>query len=77
MNQFIMLIFLLQVDFMGRPFITPMGEDPVRYYDSKMLCEQAGVLKREQMMHTAKELLDLQIVDIQIQCVPADQDNTI
>lgn len=77
MNQFIMMIFLLQLDMAGRPYITPMGEDPTRYYDHQILCEQAAVVKKAQMMQTARELPDLQIVDIRIQCVPADQDNTI
>lgn len=73
MDTFVMMIFLFQMDFAGRPYVTPMGEDPVRHYDSKMLCEQAGVIKREQMFRTAGELPELMIADIRIVCVPSQE----
>jgi len=73
MDTFVMMIFLFQMDFAGRPYVTPMGEDPVRHYDSKMLCEQAGVTKREDLFRTAQQMPELMIADIRIVCVPSQE----
>ena len=79
MNTYVMLIMLLHMDMGGYPYTTTMQEDPVREYATVQQCEAASITKRESMLKSSLNYVDLGIVDVVIRCVDSHlmEDGTV
>ena len=73
MKVFIMSIFLLQVDVGGYPFTTPFEENPRIEFNTITECINAAKDKRNKMLESSLNYLELGIVDVKINCIETTQ----
>ena len=73
MKVFIMSIFLLQVDVGGYPSTTPFEEKPRIEFNTITECINAAKDKRNKMLESSLNYLELGIVDVKIDCIEATQ----
>ena len=73
MKVFIMSIFLLQVDVGGYFFTTPFEENPRIEFNTITECINAAKDKRNKMLESSLNYLELGIVDVKINCIETTQ----
>ena len=73
MKVFIMSIFLLQIDVGGYPFTTPFEENPRIEFNTITECINAAKDKRNKMLESSLNYLELGIVDVKIDCIETKQ----
>ena len=73
MKVFIMSIFLLQVDVGGYFFTTPFEENPRIEFKTVKECVSAAKDKRNKMLESSLNYLELGIVDVKIDCIETIQ----
>ena len=73
MKIFIMSIFLLQVDVGGYFVTTPFEENPKIEFKTVTECVHAAKDKRNKMLESSLNYLELGIVDVKIDCIEATQ----
>jgi hypothetical protein len=55
METFILIIMLCTTDLNGQEYCIPLAEEPKVYYTSEKDCNLNSLLKKKQIMQTAKE----------------------
>jgi len=68
METFILIIMLCTVDPDGQEFCIPLAEEPKVYYKSEKDCNINSLLKKKQIIQTAKEF-NLRVSGIYSNCI--------
>jgi hypothetical protein len=71
METFILIVMLCTLDPDGREFCVPLSEEPKVYYTSEKDCNINSLLKKKQILKTAKEF-DIRVSGIYSNCIIAD-----
>jgi len=71
METFILIVMLCTVDPDGREFCVPLSEEPKIYYTSEKDCNINSLLKKKQIMQTAKEF-NMRVSGIYSNCIISD-----
>ena len=69
MKIIIMLILIHQADVTGTITISPFEEQPKNKFATIQECEEAAVLKRNSILKSSSNYLELGIVDVDITCI--------
>ena len=69
MKIIIMLILIHQADVIGTITISPFEEQPKNKFATIQECEEAAVLKRNSILKSSSNYLELGIVDVDITCI--------
>jgi len=69
MKIIIMLILIHQIDVTGAITISPFEEQPKNKFATIQECEKAAVLKRNSILKSASNYLELGIVEVDITCI--------
>ena len=69
MKIIIMLILIYQADVTGRVTITPFEEQPKNKFATIQKCEEAAEDKKNSILKSSSNYLELGIVDVEIICV--------
>ena len=64
-----MLILIHQADVIGTITISPFEEQPKNKFATIQECEEAAVLKRNSILKSSSNYLELGIVDVDITCI--------
>jgi hypothetical protein len=71
METFILIIMLCTTDPNGQEYCIPLAEEPKVYYTSEKDCNINSLLKKKQIMQTAKEF-NLRVSGIYSNCIISD-----
>ena len=71
METFILIIMLCTTDPNGQEYCIPLSEEPKIYYTSEKDCNLNSLIKKKQIMQTAKEF-NLRISGIYSNCIISD-----
>jgi hypothetical protein len=71
METFILIIMLCTTDPNGQEYCIPLSEEPKIYYTSEKHCNINSLLKKKQIMQTAKEF-NLRVSGIYSNCIISD-----
>jgi hypothetical protein len=71
METFILIIMLCTTDPNGQEYCIPLAEEPKVYYTSEKDCNLNSLLKKKQIMQTAKEF-NLRVSGIYSNCIISD-----
>jgi hypothetical protein len=71
METFILIVMLCTVDPNGQGFCIPLSEEPKIYYTSEKDCNINSLLKKKQIMKTAKEF-NMRVSGIYSNCIILD-----
>ena len=71
METFILIVMLCTVDPEDQEYCIPLGEEPRVYYNSEKDCNINSLLKKKQIMQTAKEY-NMKVSGIYSNCIIAD-----
>jgi hypothetical protein len=71
METFILIVMLCTVDPNGQEFCIPLSEEPKIYYTSEKDCNINSLLKKKQIMKTAKEF-NMRVSGIYSNCIISD-----
>ena len=71
METFILIVMLCTVDPNGQEYCIPLSEEPKIYYSSEKDCNINSLLKKKQIMQTAKEF-NLRVSGIYSNCIIVD-----
>jgi hypothetical protein len=71
METFILIIMLCTTDPNGQEYCIPLSEEPKVYYTSEKDCNINSLLKKKQIMQTAKEF-NLRVSGIYSNCIISD-----
>jgi hypothetical protein len=71
METFILIVMLCTVDPDGRKYCITLAEEPKVYYTSEKDCNINSLLKKKQIMQTAKEF-NLRVSGIYSNCIISD-----
>jgi len=69
MKIIIMLILIHQVDVTGAITISPFEEQPKNKFATIQECKEAAVLKRNSILKSSSNYLELGIVEVDITCI--------
>jgi hypothetical protein len=71
METFILIIMLCTTDPNGQEYCIPLSEEPKVYYTSQKYCNINSLLKKKQIMQTAKEF-NMRVSGIYSNCIISD-----
>ena len=71
METFILIVMLCTTDPNGQEYCIPLSEEPKVYYTSEKDCNINSLLKKKQILKTAKEF-DIRVSGIYSNCIIAD-----
>jgi hypothetical protein len=71
METFILIVMLCTVDPNGQEYCIPFSEEPKVYYTSEKDCNINSLLKKKQIMQTAKEF-NMRVSGIYFNCIISD-----
>ena len=71
METFILIVMLCTLDPNGQEFCIPLSEEPKVYYTSEKDCNINSLLKKKQIMQTAKEF-NMRVSGIYSNCIISD-----
>jgi hypothetical protein len=71
METFILIVMLCTVDFDSREYCITLAEEPKVYYTSEKDCNINSLLKKKQILKTAKEF-DIRVSGIYSNCIISD-----
>jgi hypothetical protein len=71
METFILIVMLCTTDPNGQEYCIPLLEEPKVYYTSEKDCNINSLLKKKQILKTAKEF-DIRVSGIYSNCIIAD-----
>jgi hypothetical protein len=71
METFILIVMLCTTDFNGQEYCIPLSEEPKVYYTSEKDCNINSLLKKKQIMQTAKEF-NMRVSGIYSNCIILD-----
>ncbi len=71
METFILIVMLCTTDFNGQEYCIPLSEEPKVYYTSEKDCNINSLLKKKQIMQTAKEF-NMRVSGIYSNCIISD-----
>jgi hypothetical protein len=71
METFILIIMLCTTDPNGQEYCIPLSEEPKVYYTSEKDCNINSLLKKKQIMQTAKEF-NMRVSGIYSNCIISD-----
>jgi hypothetical protein len=71
METFILIVMLCTLDPNGQEYCIPLSEEPKVYYTSEKDCNINSLLKKKQIMQTAKEF-NMRVSGIYSNCIIAD-----
>jgi hypothetical protein len=69
MKIIIMFILIYQADVTGKVTISPFEEQPKNKFATIQECEEAAVDKRNLILKSSSNYLELGIVDVEITCI--------
>jgi hypothetical protein len=71
METFILIVMLCTTDFNDQEYCIPLSEEPKVYYTSEKDCNINSLLKKKQIMQTAKEF-NMRVSGIYSNCIISD-----
>jgi hypothetical protein len=71
METFILIVMLCTADVNGQEYCVTLAEEPKVYYTSEKNCNINGLLKKKQILKTAKEF-DIRVSGIYSNCIISD-----